>query len=193
MASIIEICNLALGRIGDIFISSLDDNSKEARMCSRFYDVTRQQLLVSHPWTFASVFDASLSPVVATPELKFAYAFQVPTDCVKVQGLYQPKTDFMLSGSMIYSDDETINLVYTQDVTDPGLFSVMFTSTLSLKLAYVLSYGLSASSALIKMIFQMYQIEFMEARRIDNSSRDFDITPPVEPPKGRHRYWREVR
>lgn len=50
----VEICNLALSRIGANTITSLSANSaKEDRLCNQFYTQFRDELLRSYPWNFA--------------------------------------------------------------------------------------------------------------------------------------------
>jgi hypothetical protein len=41
MASVVEICNLALSQIGDVFIESLTETTKEAKRCAAVYDHDR--------------------------------------------------------------------------------------------------------------------------------------------------------
>ena len=50
----IEICNLALGRIGVEEINRMDEASQPARICTRYFDFTRQNVLRRFPWTFAT-------------------------------------------------------------------------------------------------------------------------------------------
>ena len=57
MASVVDICNLALAHLGDdATISSIDppEGSAQAEHCKRFYTSARDTLLQLHPWNFAS-------------------------------------------------------------------------------------------------------------------------------------------
>lgn len=49
----VDICNLALGRIGASTITALGEGSDESDQCDLYYVPTRQALLRSHPWGFA--------------------------------------------------------------------------------------------------------------------------------------------
>ena len=49
----VSICNLALARLGDATIESLDDATAQAEYCNLFYAQTRDEVLRSHPWNFA--------------------------------------------------------------------------------------------------------------------------------------------
>ena len=53
MASEVQICNLALAKIGDQQITSLTENSKAGRLCNLVYEPLRDATLRAHPWNFA--------------------------------------------------------------------------------------------------------------------------------------------
>lgn len=53
MASVADICNLALSHLGDWRIADLSDTSKQGKECSRWYALSRDELLRSHRWNFA--------------------------------------------------------------------------------------------------------------------------------------------
>ena len=56
MASEVEICNLALARLGDAAtVVSIDppEGSAQAEHCAMFYPMARDTLLAQHPWGFA--------------------------------------------------------------------------------------------------------------------------------------------
>ena len=57
MASEVEICNLALGHLGDTAtVASLDppEGSAQAEHCARFYPIARDMMLQAHAWNFAT-------------------------------------------------------------------------------------------------------------------------------------------
>jgi len=51
----VSVCNLALGRIGATAIVTLADATAEGVQCNLHYEPTRDALLRSHPWRFASL------------------------------------------------------------------------------------------------------------------------------------------
>ena len=56
MASVVDICNLALAHIGDdATVSSIDppEGSAQAEHCKRFYAIARDTMLQMHNWNFA--------------------------------------------------------------------------------------------------------------------------------------------
>ena len=53
MASVIDICNKALDKLGQNPIISLTDGNKAANLCTRNWPLVRDQVLREHPWNFA--------------------------------------------------------------------------------------------------------------------------------------------
>lgn len=93
MASDVDICNLALGRIGDgAQVTSINppDGSAQARHCSRFYPMARDSVLEMHAWGFNTI-RLSLTPAtvpVAAPEWQYAYS--LPANTLSVLAIYDP-------------------------------------------------------------------------------------------------------
>jgi hypothetical protein len=102
MTGQVEICNQALAAIGTrSTISSLTEDSPEARQCSMQYESTLKQLLRGAHWSFARTFKALalLKAVPGTPEATttstswdstyppppWAYSYAYPADCLMLR------------------------------------------------------------------------------------------------------------
>ena len=48
-----DICNMALGYLGQARIADMDENSEAGRACKLYYDIVRKTLLTSYRWRFA--------------------------------------------------------------------------------------------------------------------------------------------
>lgn len=83
MASAVEICNLALGHLGDTAtVASIDppEGSAQAEHCQRFYPIARDSLLEMHNWNFAMRRIKLQQLVNQWPEWKYTYA--MPNDVI---------------------------------------------------------------------------------------------------------------
>lgn len=91
MASAVDICNLALGHLGDnATVASIDppEGSAQAEHCARFYPIARDSLLEMHFWNFC-MRRVTLAALEATwPEWKYAYA--VPSDALNLIAVMPP-------------------------------------------------------------------------------------------------------
>ncbi|WP_137924652.1 hypothetical protein [Cupriavidus sp. 2SB] len=84
MASQVDICNLALSRLGDAAtVASIDppEGSPQAGRCKQWYPICRDLVLEAHPWSFATRRVALANLPAVTPSWQFAYG--KPADCLK--------------------------------------------------------------------------------------------------------------
>lgn len=157
MASVVQICNMALSHIGsEARVASISppDGSVEAGHCATFYDVARTEMLEPGNWAF-SLKRAALAQVT-NPSTVWAYAYVKPADCQRALRILRPSiavtvftqdlrvephTDdrdtapFDIEGEVILTNEPDAKLVYVQDVTDSTKFPASFTSALSYLLA----------------------------------------------------------
>lgn len=169
MASEVDICNLALGHLGDTgTVASLDppEGSAQAEHCARFYPIARDSLLEMHPWGFATKRVQLAQLGTGWPEWDYSYA--QPADALNIiavlppdasddysMGLNSANVPLAAGGSyvpkafsceinsdgadVIYSDQEDAVLRYTALVTDTTKFSPLFVMALSWHLASMLA------------------------------------------------------
>lgn len=153
MTSKVSICNLALANVAKPEIQDIDEASAEAQACRRFYDQTLAMMLEMYPWRFATV-TVPLAEVVNAKSLKWAKAFQRPSDCRKIRCVtdelmldYVPGLDmghpYEVEGAVIYCSLDAAYLTYTAGVTDPTRFSALFIEALSWQIAVKLAMPLT--------------------------------------------------
>lgn len=91
MASAVDICNLALGHLGDTAtVASIDppEGSPQAEHCARFYPIARDSLLELHFWNFAMRRVQLAQLNMPWPEWRYAYA--LPADCMNAISVLPP-------------------------------------------------------------------------------------------------------
>ena len=161
MASVVQICNMALSHIGsEARVSSISppDGSVEAGHCAMFYDLARTELLEPGNWAF-SLKRATLAGVT-NPSTAWAYAYAKPSNCLRALRILRPSiaitvftqdlavvphaddsgsAPFDVEGDVIFTNEPDAVLVYVQDVTDSTKFPASFTSALSYLLASYLA------------------------------------------------------
>lgn len=146
MPSIIDICNLALDKIGaEGTLVSLDDKIKEARLCKKHYDMSRASVLSQHPWKFAHT-RVVISPIVTAPVFGPTYQYTLPVDCLVVRMANDTDTVWTVEGRSLLCESSTVNLEYTANITDPNLFHPQFCDNLAYHLAQKICYALTQSN-----------------------------------------------
>jgi hypothetical protein len=174
--SVIQICNIALGRVGiSRAIDDLNEASEEARACRLHYEPCRDRLLRELPWPFALRFVAL--PLVATdPNASWGFAYRFPSDVISLESLERPagsigragRMPFELGGDsagrLIYTDQQDAVARVIRRVEDPTQFDPAFASTLSWLLASEIAMPLSVSTSLREQAVRMYMAELSAAR-----------------------------
>ena len=159
MASVVEICNLALSNIRAKSINSLTEGSIEAQQCALKYPIVRDMLLRDTPWQWAQ----TIQPLALRTEdpLQWVYAYQYPSDCLNLQyvtadfgfksqdatGLrfrnlrqivfIEPdkRVPFEIqnidNNRAVLTDQIEAYAFYTKKITDPNLFDSQFLMALS--------------------------------------------------------------
>ncbi|RLC85491.1 MAG: hypothetical protein DRJ03_11505 [Chloroflexi bacterium] len=163
----VEICNLALASIGEADITSLTEETKRARLCSRYYAPTRDQMIAEFDWPFArktAALSELSSPVNAVPEGMSAYS--MPSDCVNPLDILPlgSREEWVVVGrELMTTSGGTPTLRYTSLITATGRFSAAFGNILALGLAARLCSPLTQDKGLAKDLYIQYLTEKKEA------------------------------
>tara|TARA_Y100001938_G_C8066646_1_gene420582 strand:- start:374 stop:955 length:582 start_codon:yes stop_codon:yes gene_type:complete len=167
MASEVQICNLALAKIGDQQIISLTENSKAGRLCNLVYEPMRDAVLRSHPWNFA-VKRETLALDSTAPAYEYTSRFALPVDFMRLLKTNMVDTaSFVLEGKYILCDADTLIIKYIRRETDPENFDLLFMETLSARIAAELAISLSDSRTMAVDLFNLYGTKLSEARTVD--------------------------
>lgn len=138
-ASETDIVNDALGRLGISPVMALTDATKQAQFANRFYESTRDEVLASHPWNFATR-RTVLAQLSVPPDFEWLYAYQLPTDNLRLlqlngYDLGKSRDTWAIEANRLLTDAERADIRYVSRVTDTTLYPALFSEALSLKLA----------------------------------------------------------
>ena len=152
----IDVCNYALGLLGESEINGIEDDSDKARTHKTFYYIARDATLEVSEWTFAT---RRFLPAKSTtaPEWGWASLFPIPSDIVR---LTQVDKNWTASGGYLYDVQQDRNpvdhvveyvdgvgraILCNEDeiyckgvrrIEDEGIYSPLFVEAFSCKLAY---------------------------------------------------------
>lgn len=162
MASdVTKICNLALGKLGSERIQSLTDEKQAARFCNLFYEQTRDEVLRSHQWNFATA-RATLSELADAPAFGWENQFALPSDCLRVLQLngYEQNEQrdlYEIEGRNLMTDEDAAEVKYTARVTDANQFDPLFIAALATLLAAKLCVPLTGARAQAAELLKEYE------------------------------------
>lgn len=149
------IVNLALDRLGERTLLSLDDDTPTARRAKAQYPHQRDMLLRAQPWRFAMA-RASLPVLTDPPAFGWQYAYERPTDALRVM----PLTDngefdglpvqHRFEGTRILTDRSgPLKVRYVKRDIPETIYDPLFVELLAINIAQALCYRLTNKRSLL--------------------------------------------
>ena len=167
MASEVQLCNLALAKVGDEQITSLTENSKAARLCNLVYEPMRDATLRAHPWNFA-IKRIELAANTLTPAYEYNTQFTLPSDFLRLIGTNMLDTaKFTVEGNQLLCNVSALKIKYIYAVTDPNVFDWLFNEALSARIAAELSIPMTDNRSLTVDLFNLFSTKLSDARTAD--------------------------
>jgi len=174
----VDICNMALGRLGNYSsISNIDTpTASNETTFALWYDTTREALLKTVMPNFAVSLRTipQLSTDVPYP---FTYAYQYPSDCLKVLGIgavEDKENNYTIngteSGKVIYSDvlySDGLPLRFVRNVEIVGNMDSDFKILLSIALAANVALDITRSASVVQTMEQLLQVKMMDATALN--------------------------
>lgn len=167
----VSISNLALQKLGAKRITSLTEDSNNARQCNACYGTLRDRELRLNPWNFA-IKRAALTPLTQAPAFSYLYAFPIPADCLRLLLPRRLTLDWkreIQDGVQVIltNDGNSINIRYIARITDPTQFDSMFVEGLACRMADHMAEQLTQSNEKKADAQAQYKLVMGEARKLD--------------------------
>lgn len=171
-ATSVDICNLALDRLGEARITSIAAPTGRADLLlSTQYDARRQELLRRFIFNFSrkyAVVNAAPATGVGAvvPAFGFARAYALPTDFIRLLALGDVSVNddveaelYDLSDGYVYCDEGTtsganvqLNFHYIYDAVTVTKFDPLFTRCLAMQLAADCAYALTKKQSIVDAV-----------------------------------------
>ncbi len=155
MQTKIDLCSMALLKLGEQPIQSLTADSPAAQLARTLFDSVTDTLLAMHPWKFA----CSKTELHKTDNGDFI----IPTDCLRIV-----KCDGEIIGDKIISPAHKIIITAIMR-KPPESFPGYFVSLLTTKLAMEFCIPLTADQTVFRMLAALYETEMQSAKFIDST------------------------
>ncbi len=173
--SVTKICNLALSELGSKRINNFEDDtesSPEAILCRLHYESSRDALLRSHWWRFASGRE-TLSRDTTDPDFEWGAQFALPNDYLVMKSIFEGRfTDqnvrsYAIEGDRLLTDETTMEIRYIKKITDVIKFDPLFVQMLVLQLALKLVMPLTQSVKLKQRIKEDIRLLMPDVLAVD--------------------------
>jgi hypothetical protein len=190
MASTVQIVNQALTKLGAQRITSLTDNTRNAREMNAIFEIKRDAELAAEPWTFAAA-RAEIPASSTTPAFGWAFMYPLPADFLRLIEVgenyvfYNAEyTQFQLesdpdTGRLAILTDQSspLRIRYIKKVTNSGLFPALFVESLACRLAAETCETITQSTSKREAAWAERQQAIKEAKRSNAVEQ-----PPRIPP-----------
>jgi hypothetical protein len=190
--SVVEICNLALSRLGTrASIASIDEASVEARLCKAGYASCRDTLLRDFDWGFARRIE-TLAGRDESPPSGWSHVYSLPNRCVRFRGLWNgpgaAPADWALGNITDSAGNDAVAIfagtaqatgIYTRAIENTELFSASFVQALSWRLAEMIALPITNKEALADAIARCTQAKVTEAMASEANEGVWDTDQAV--------------
>ncbi len=165
-----DICNMALGLIGQNFITALDDGTHTANQCSAFFAPARDACLRDHLWNFA-LKRAGLAQTTA-PAAQWAYAYRLPADCLRVVALNgDAQLRWAVEGRTLVTDEPSAAILYIARAEDTNLWDALFIDAFTLLLASKLALAVAHDAGYSSELLKLYNLRYADAKAVDGQEQ----------------------
>ncbi len=175
-----RVANHALQKLGAQLISSMNEDTREARTVNACYSILRDRELRAHSWNF-SIKRVALAPSATVPAFGFAKAFPLPADCLRIlpSARHVDWTIENINGvsHILTNEGAVIYLRYVARITDEAVFDELFVDMLACKIAWHCCETITQSNQKKADVMNEYKEARAEARRINA----FEQVSPQEP------------
>ena len=156
MLTKIDLCSMALLKIGEAPIQSLMDDTASAKLCRTLFDTITDALLATYPWRFACR-EYNLTRNADGN-------FLIPSDVLRVL-----RASGEIIGNRINSNSDDVSIMAITRVS-PESFPSYFVGVLVAKLAMEFCIPLTGDQTVFRMLVALYESELQSARFIDGTT-----------------------
>lgn len=186
MTTSLDIVNRALVRLGQDPADSIEDPiSKNEKTMALFYDSVREALLAYHPWDFAE--GRYSCSRVGTPAFDYTDSYKLPINFLELVEIKDAETGESFAYSSEYGEvdwsrednnillnaggADTVNIVYTKNITDASKFSKLFVKALEVQLAAETAYNITKDAKLEAKLIELSADALNKATSVDGQGK----------------------
>lgn len=168
-----------MARINGSRITSLSDNTNEAKLCNLIYDDLADEVMAEGPWS-STINRASLAVTSNTPAFGYDYEFQLPVSpkCLRVLHINEDvpgSYDHRIEGDKLLANVSTMKIKYIGRITDTASYDIMLKRAIVSRIAAELAYPLTANASLAQKLFEQYRFDVANGLSADGQQGTTEI------------------
>lgn len=168
----VEICNIALTRLGADSIRSFDEDNKRARLSQIMYKHIRDLFLEDYEWTFNTKYK-QLALLSGEEHPQFSFIYSVPSDCFYARqlldsnGTISSKVKWEVYSKKIATNVENAWLRYSLMITATGFFPMYFVEAVAAQVAAELAPAIVQDKNRYNALLKIAEARLYQARDKD--------------------------
>ncbi len=163
-ATAIDMCSVALLKIGAAPIIGFDDGTVEADVAGRLYEPSLEALLATYPWRFSLQRAELVQDTGGTGDV-LPYAYVLPVDLVRL--VSADRGAYRIMGRRLHADARPLKVTY-QRRTDEADFPPHFRQALIARLAAEFCLPITESTSRAELLIKLAENGLRTARLIDS-------------------------
>lgn len=156
MLTKLDLCSMALLKLGEKPLTSINADSASAQLARTLYDTTIDALLSGHPWRFAT---QSLFV-----EKNQDGEFIIPENVLRIL-----RCSGKILGNKIFAHTDNVKMLAVMRI-GPEKFPSYFVALAATKLAMEFCVPLTGSQQNLRTLISLYESEFQTAKFIDSTT-----------------------
>lgn len=189
ITSVVELCNIALSRLGEDGLQDLTGDTPAAVQCNLHYAHVRDEVLEDHPWRCA-IYYKELAQIAEadpnfSPQKEYTYQFGLPSNpwCIlpmSATDIAGKPIDYEIAHrSLFTSDIDEIILKYVRRLLDPPDFDEQLGEAMILRLASKMCLALTANRGLKNDLLGEFGTILDRARANDSPAQKTQEETPL--------------
>jgi hypothetical protein len=172
MASVVQICNLALSKIGSPPITDLGEGSREASACSMIYAPLRDEVIQIRAWPSCTK-RASLALLSEAPAFEFTAQWQLPADfldLVRLGDSDDVTLPHRIEGRALLTNTDTANVIYVYRNENSGDYEPVLVDLVASRMAVDLAMTVANSVSMSQALYQAFEQKRQRAKSVDGQA-----------------------
>ncbi|AJY13715.1 hypothetical protein K6W16_10385 [Burkholderia dolosa] len=173
MTSSVSICSSALLQLGDKPISSFDEPTDRALVCSNLYAEVRDAMLRAHPWNSCTK-RVVLAPLAEAPPFDYPYQFQLPADWLRTiqVGSRKCPLDYAAEGNRILAFVNAMPFVYIFRNENEATWESTLVDVVTKAIKAAIAYPITQSAAMAQTAQTEFAAFLKQAKAINGQDDD---------------------
>ena len=159
----VEIANMALLKLGQPSLMSLEDNAVNAQRASQEMEPALETVLRAYPWPFA-ITRVQLQRLLERPLYQFSYYYKMPQDIVRITSLNTQGEAYSLENGKIATNAISVHMKYVSKEQALTNMDMATRDVVATNLAARLCLIIIENPQVQQQLWQQYDILLAQAR-----------------------------